>query len=69
MNFPEIRKMLMGRDPQECLDKGICIFCGGEAKIFKDELSRREFAISQCCQTCQDEVFEGEDDDDEAIDE
>ena len=30
---------------------------------FRDELSRREYAISGLCQTCQDSVFGGGEDD------
>lgn len=35
-----------------------CVWCKGDATEFRDELSRREYAISHMCQTCQDEVFE-----------
>jgi hypothetical protein len=42
---------------------GLCAVCGGEAVEFKDELSRREYKISFMCQKCQDEVFEGGNDD------
>lgn len=31
--------------------------CGGEAKDFRDELSRKEYSISGLCQRCQDEIF------------
>lgn len=31
--------------------------CGGEADVFRDELSRKEYAISGLCQACQDKVF------------
>jgi hypothetical protein len=34
------------------------IGCGGVATSFKDELSRREYAISGLCQGCQDGVFD-----------
>ena len=40
-----------------------CINCKStdvKASDFRDELSRREFAISGFCQRCQDEVFGGE---------
>ena len=29
---------------------------------FKDEISKREYAITATCQTCQDEIFTSEDD-------
>lgn len=35
------------------------IGCGGEAKSFRDETSRREYRISGLCQKCQDEIFGG----------
>ena len=34
-----------------------CVMCGGEARIFRDDLSRKEYAISAMCQDCQDKVF------------
>ena len=39
---------------------GKCPFCGNEInqEEFKDELSRKEFAISGLCQSCQDSFFE-----------
>jgi len=33
------------------------IGCGGEAKEFNDDLSRKEYTISGLCQKCQNEVF------------
>lgn len=41
-----------------------CATCGSRdtgPDKFRDDLSRREFGISQMCQLCQDNVFEGED--------
>jgi len=37
-----------------------CIVCGEQVNIndFRDELSRKEWHISQMCQNCQDEVFD-----------
>jgi hypothetical protein len=37
--------------------EGKCASCGGEAKEFRDDLSRREYKISFLCQPCQDGVF------------
>lgn len=34
-----------------------CVKCGGSAKIFKDELSQKEYSISGLCQKCQDFIF------------
>jgi radical SAM superfamily enzyme len=46
---------------QGSIDSGKCVFCGEPAVEFKDELSRREFQISGLCQSCQDEVFTKDD--------
>lgn len=35
--------------------------CGEEAGGFRDEVSRREYAISALCQVCQDKLFSKED--------
>ena len=37
-----------------------CSGCGGEAKEFRDELSKREYALTAWCQGCQDKYFGGE---------
>lgn len=34
-----------------------CVSCSYPARDFKDEISRREFAISGLCQECQDIAF------------
>ena len=34
-----------------------CVTCGGEARIFRDAISRKEYTISAMCQDCQDKVF------------
>ena len=39
------------------IDAQICVTCGGDAIVFNDGLSLREYKISSMCQTCQDEVF------------
>ena len=36
---------------------GVCVRCRKPAIEFRDELSKREFAISQLCQSCQDDIF------------
>jgi len=33
------------------------IGCGGPATEFRDELSKREYAISGLCQKCQDSIW------------
>ena len=37
-----------------------CVSCGKAADTFKNEISRREYQISQLCQACQDEIFGGD---------
>lgn len=34
-----------------------CVWCFRPATIFRDAMSRKEYAISGLCQKCQDEVF------------
>lgn len=43
---------------QERRAQGLCPICGREVGDFKDDLSRKEFAISGLCQQCQDEIFD-----------
>ena len=40
-----------------------CVTCGGEARVFRDDLSRKEYTISAMCQDCQDKVFGCEEED------
>ena len=53
----DVAKVLFGRER-----KGdVCVTCGSDKVApsdFKDNLSRKEFAISKMCQQCQDETFE-----------
>ena len=53
-----------GKDRQTCIEEGICVTCdeakGLIATSFRDDVSRKEYAISGMCQSCQDEVFGGE---------
>ena len=34
-----------------------CCKCGGDASVFKDELSKKEYKLTGWCQTCQDDFF------------
>jgi hypothetical protein len=34
-----------------------CVACGGEAEIFADELSARDYNITGMCQNCQDDMY------------
>lgn len=44
------------------IQEGKCPFCRRDIDFeeFKDELSRKEFAISGLCQRCQNSVFKNE---------
>jgi hypothetical protein len=37
-----------------------CVWCGGDALLFKDALSTKEYTISGMCQVCQDDMFKEE---------
>lgn len=43
----------------EDYENEICPICRKKVNVtkFKDQLSKKEFAISGMCQTCQDKVF------------
>jgi len=53
----EQTKTLTGRTRTDSIKADICAWCGGPASEFKDNLSRREYAISGLCQKCQDKMF------------
>lgn len=62
---PEIKSVLdkvttqaFGRTVDDSIEKRICTFCGGTADTFRDYLSEKEYSISGMCQTCQDEMFD-----------
>ncbi len=52
---------LTGLDRRETIEANFClpapIGCGLGVNAFRDELSKREYAISGLCQVCQDKVF------------
>ena len=62
---------LFGVDRVKTISEGYCVSCDTEdikATSFTDDLSRKEYAISGLCQSCQDDVFgvsDDEPDDDE----
>ena len=56
---------LAGKPRAATIQGNSCIVCDGPAVEFKNDTSRREYAISGLCQVCQDDLFEaGEDDPD-----
>ena len=60
---------VFGVDRVQTITEAFCVSCDSEnnnAVSFRDDLSRKEYAISGMCQSCQDDVFGvGEPDDDE----
>lgn len=46
-----------GKDRRSTILSRSCMLCNQDAVEFRDELSRREYAISGMCQKCQDKVF------------
>jgi hypothetical protein len=65
---PEIEKLLTqitGVDRPTAIRFSMCVTCGKAVTGFKDDLSRREYAISGMCQECQDAVFIQPDEDNE----
>ena len=48
---------MTGKSREIQLASELCMTCSGEAKEFKDDLSRKEYTISGMCQTCQDSIF------------
>ena len=59
---------IFGVDRVKTISEAFCVSCdseGNNAASFRDDLSRKEYAISGMCQSCQDDVFGvGEPDDD-----
>ena len=50
-------KKVFGRSHSEAQQKAICVSCGKDATIFRNELSVKEYSLSGLCQECQDSVF------------
>ena len=34
-----------------------CVLCGGDTSEFRNEISKRDFGITGCCQVCQDDMY------------
>lgn len=50
-------KKAFGHTATHSTASNACVSCHKPAVRFKDELSRKEYAISGMCQACQDKVF------------
>ena len=57
-------KNTFGVDREEAILDEVCvpapIGCGKEVKSFRTEADAKEFEISGLCQSCQDNLFDGE---------
>ncbi len=49
--------VLFGRTRKTSIESNTCISCGHPATEFDDEISRKEYAITGHCQTCQNDIF------------
>ena len=47
----------IGLTPERAREMCICPLCGTPISGFRDPLSAKEYAISGCCQACQDRIF------------
>ena len=62
---PAIRDMqstIMGCDVPAMIKADRCVSCKGVAVEFKDEVSRKDYAITGLCQACQDAVYNATED-------
>ena len=65
---------LFGVDRKQTISDGECIACDAEgiiASSFSNDISKKEYSISGMCQSCQDELFgpdEEEEDEPEGFD-
>lgn len=71
IKVPEIKHFLetmsqlaFGRSRCDSIEGDICIACENPAPpdSFRDDRSRKEFALSAMCQVCQDDIFGVEED-------
>lgn len=62
-----ITESMYGRKRTTSIEGDICVTCGAKAppESFTDALSKKEYAISGMCQSCQDKTFRPPDEDEE----
>tara|TARA_B100000749_G_scaffold210260_1_gene165159 strand:+ start:22 stop:399 length:378 start_codon:yes stop_codon:yes gene_type:complete len=53
----KIEARQFGRSGSPAIADNQCVKCGVHDVEFRDELSRKEFSISDLCQSCQDDIF------------
>lgn len=46
-----------GMSRSTALEKRQCAMCGKDAKVFRDDVSTREYLLTAWCQACQDEFY------------
>ena len=46
-----------GMSRSDALAQNKCCRCSGDASVFRDETSRREYPLTVWCQPCQDQFF------------
>ena len=54
----EISMKFFGRSVSLAKAANQCVGCGKNATEFRDDISKREYAITTLCQHCQDEMYE-----------
>ena len=62
---------IFGVDRVQTITEAFCVSCdseGNNAASFRDDISRKEYAISGMCQSCQDDIFGVGEPDDEPED-
>ena len=69
ITLDDMLKSFTGKNRHQVVHEGRFMFCdstGNIATSFSDDISRKEYAISGMCQSCQDDFFgPGDPDDDE----
>jgi len=56
-SIDEFITSITGIDRVATIKTDTCVSCKGNAQVFDDYLSRKEYSISGLCQTCQDEIW------------
>lgn len=59
-SFKEVMsRFAFGNSRQEAILNSTCVKCGTfvDVNSFKDEISRKEYNISQLCECCQNDLF------------
>jgi len=57
LSFSISKESGKGMSRSEALSQRKCAKCGGDARKFKDEISKREYKLTAWCQGCQEDYF------------